>query len=544
MAHQAIRIGTGHDVNAPTVPTISASVLSATSARVSLTEGSSDASGIGEYRLERSPNGSSGWSQIAAGASIFPYDDTNLDPETAYYYRARAADAASVPNVSGYSGTTNITTPAANEWTNPNPWLADFSPAGTPKSISFAQFVPPGSSNYRLHESSAPLPAGVTLDSANKQLVDDGEEGAIADVTGVLIEDYTPGGGGGDAAADWATRISGPGVVWYHSFDNAAEVNQFRWTNGYGSGNDPSALGAGGNLVTHQTSGGADGGGFMRLTYPLGSASGRGGSYWQRPFNPLTGAGNGRGQNDPGANGTLTPVAFSVSNGSGTTYNWGNSSNPGWYMHPTHQASYPGKFQGHDFYLQVRVRRAERPGPPPDGGGYTNITGKNIWFTTTNGSYTNQEIVTYGQSAGEDVVNQYGRHRMYGGYNYNPFGGSQHNETDAISNLNVGWRYSGGWDTLLYHVTPGPDSGTGSNRTRLEVWAAQQGQTSYTKIWDILYTGHFDTGSNSAGAPNLPGWNGLILAIYHNGSAFSTTAFNFDYDQVIFSKEMIPCPQA
>lgn len=347
------------------------------------------------------------------------------------------------------------------------------------------------------------------------------------------------------AAADWAARISGAGVVWYHNFDNAAEVNQFRWTGGYGSGNDPNGAGSGGQYVAHQASGGADGGGFMRLTYPLGSASGRGGSYWHRPFNALTGAGNGRGVDDPGAGGSIAPVAFPVTDGGGVLYNWGNQPNPGWYMHPTHQASYPGLFQGSDFWLQVRVRRAERPGPPPDSGSYSNITGKLVWFTTTNSSYTNQEIVTYGQSASEDVTGQYGRHRIYGGYNYQPFGGSQDNESCSINNADGAgdWRYSGGWDTLLYHVTPGPNNGTGANRTRIETWAAHQGETSYTKIWDTLYTGHFDGGSNSVGAPNLPGWNALILAIYHNGSAFTTTAFNFDYDQVIFSKETIPCPQ-
>lgn len=349
----------------------------------------------------------------------------------------------------------------------------------------------------------------------------------------------------GDAASDWAARISGAGVVWYHNFDSAAEVNQFRWTNGYGSGNDPNGSGPGGQYVTHQASGGADGGGFMRLTYPLGSAAGRGGSYWHRPFNALTGAGNGRGVDDPGANGTITPVGFTATDGGGVLYNWGNQPNPGWYMNAAHQASYPGRFQGSDFWLQVRVRRAQRPGPPPDNPGqnFYNITGKLVWLTLTNGSYSQQEIVTYGQSAGEDVTGQYGRHRIYGGYNFNPFGGSQHNESVTLSNTVVGWRYSGGWDTLLYHITPGTDVGTGANRTRIEIWAAQQGQTSYTKIWDTLYTAHFDGGANSVGAPNLPGWNALILAIYHNGSAFATESFNFDYDQVIFSKETIPCPQ-
>ncbi len=123
-------------------------------------------------------------------------------------------------------------------------------------------------------------------------------------------------------AADWAARVAGAGVVWYHNFDSKAEVDQFRWTGGYNGGNDPNAAGSGGNYVKHQASGGADGGGVMRLTYPLGSASGRGNSYWHRPFNALTGAGNGRGQDDPGASGTIAPVAFPVSNGSSTLYNW------------------------------------------------------------------------------------------------------------------------------------------------------------------------------------------------------------------------------
>lgn len=56
------------------------------------------------------------------------------------------------------------------------------------------------------------------------------------------------------AAADWAARISGPGVVWYHNFDNAAEVNQFLWSSGYGGGNDPNRNGTGAPYVTHQPS--------------------------------------------------------------------------------------------------------------------------------------------------------------------------------------------------------------------------------------------------------------------------------------------------
>jgi hypothetical protein len=351
------------------------------------------------------------------------------------------------------------------------------------------------------------------------------------------------------AAGDWATRISGPGVVWYHTFDNAAEVNQFRWTGAYNSGNDPLGLGDGAQYVTHQTSGGADGGGYLRIHYPLGSTSGRGNSSWWRPFNPLTGATNGRGSNDPGANGTLTPVAWGASNGSGTLLQWtSTATNPGFYGHATEVAAAPTKFQGNDYYVQFRVRRAIAPGPPPDTGSFTNITGKSFWLTTTVFSNPAQELVTYGASVGNgDVAGVQPRHNVYVGQNFGNIV-SQPNVSVATSNWDLNWRYTGGWDTLLYHITPGTQNGTGSNRTRIEVWAqrdltlfpAESGQ--YTKIWDVTYTQGFTTGSNSTGAPSYNGWNALLLSAYHNGAAFTTSAFNQEYDQVIFSKATIPAP--
>lgn len=339
-------------------------------------------------------------------------------------------------------------------------------------------------------------------------------------------------------------------MVWYHNFDAAAEVNQFRWTGGYSGGQDPLAKGSGGNFVSWQSSGGAEGGAFLRLTYPPGAVDGRGNSYWWRPFNPLTGATNGRGTNDPGAGGTITPSAFTVTDGSNTTIAWGASgTNPGWYGSPSDQAANPSKYQGTDYYLQVRVRRAQSPGAPPDSAQYQYITGKSVWLTTTVATYTGQELVTYGQSVGNfDTVGTLSRQNVYSGQNFTSLGDGQPNASVAASNLTLNWRYSGGWDTLLYHVTPGTEGGTGANRTRVEVWAQHDPALSpseagqYTKIWDVTYTQSYTTGTNTVGGQFYPGWNALILAIYHNGSAFSTGPFNFDYDQVIFSKATIPAP--
>ena len=37
------------------------------------------------------------------------------------------------------------------------------------------------------------------------------------------------------AAGDWQSRISGPGVVWFHGFENDDEVNNFRFGGGIGT---------------------------------------------------------------------------------------------------------------------------------------------------------------------------------------------------------------------------------------------------------------------------------------------------------------------
>lgn len=346
---------------------------------------------------------------------------------------------------------------------------------------------------------------------------------------------------GGD---NWASTIAASNCVWFHDFSSAAEVNQFRWTGSYGSGNDPNGSGAGANLIAHVATGGVDGGGFLRATYPAGGVNG-GNSHWWRPYNPFTGATNGKGVSDPGAGGTITPVAWPASDGSSTTSGWSNTTKPAWYGNATHVAANPTKFDGNDFWLQVRVRRSFKPGPPPDSGSFTTITGKCVWFNSTTFSNPAQEIVTAGQSVGNgDVAGTFERHNAYilqtSANTFTFIGDQTSPAVISVSNLTLNWRYSGGWDTLLYHITPGTNGGTSDpNMSRVEVWAqhdptlfpAESGV--YLKIWDVKYGGVFDTASNSAGAPSLPGWNAIILGVYHNGSPFATS-FSFDYDRVAF----------
>jgi hypothetical protein len=329
------------------------------------------------------------------------------------------------------------------------------------------------------------------------------------------------------AAADWATRISGPGVVWYHNFDSKAEVDAFHWAGGYKGGNDPLGVAnPDAQYVQWVATGGADGGGYMQLTR---NSPGMDNNYWWRPFAPLTGASNGRGQNDPAANGTMTLGTYVATDGGGQGLSWARAANakPGWYGHPADANSF---YDGNEFYLQIRLMTDPRRTSPG------NIkVGKFVSFSTTNNSYTSQELVTYaGYWEGADAVGKPNIQNVYQGYNYAPLADVS---TGTKNPVNAKWAYSGGWDTLLYHVVPGRN---GVNETRFEVWAAHQGETTYTKIWDVTYPAHYDTDGNTSGGVARPGWNALLCWIYHNGATM--TPFWQRYDQIIFSKQFIPCP--
>lgn len=77
----------------------------ATSVSLSWTDNSSNETG---FAIERSPNGSTGWTQIATvGAGVTTYNNTGLTQTTTYWYRVRAYHGG---GFSGYSSTFSITT--------------------------------------------------------------------------------------------------------------------------------------------------------------------------------------------------------------------------------------------------------------------------------------------------------------------------------------------------------------------------------------------------------------------------------------------------
>ena len=100
----------------PTAPTnLTATVASSTQINLSWTDNSNDETG---FRIERSADGSTGWSEIATTASnTTTYQNTGLTASTTYYYRVRAYNAS---GNSSYSNNANATTASASAPTAPS----------------------------------------------------------------------------------------------------------------------------------------------------------------------------------------------------------------------------------------------------------------------------------------------------------------------------------------------------------------------------------------------------------------------------------------
>jgi hypothetical protein len=295
------------------------------------------------------------------------------------------------------------------------------------------------------------------------------------------------------AQADWQARITGPGVVWYHGFDTAAEVNAFRWTAGYGSGNDPNAKGDGGTNVSWNNTDGPSG----TCLEIIRSAGSNDPAVWWRPFSPLQAPGNGRTTNDPGAN----PLAYTATDGGGQIAGWSK----GVYG--------PSGDQGTEYWLQFRAKID----PQRAQGINVNIdAGKLTYQTLCEVSNTQQELVTtsFEGSVGVDFFAMY----------------CHSNDYAFLPGMPTNWQWPlGQWSTVMYHVKPG----NGGSNTLVEVWVAKTGETSFTQIY---------SDANCAVSYDSPkGYQALICSIYQNGE--NMTQFYHRFAQIIFSNQVIACPQ-
>lgn len=333
--------------------------------------------------------------------------------------------------------------------------------------------------------------------------------------------------GTGDAEADWQARTNGAGVVWFHDFRTDAEVDNFRWAGGFG--NDPDDVARPGQCIRN-TSDGITGGGCLELIYPVGSKSAPG---WWRPFTPMSGESNGRGQDDPAAGGSLALVPWDPSN---TSEN--NRFRQGYYAHPSYIGADgfdESQFNGTEFWLQFRIKI--------DPNRYLSGTpsGGKLSFLATTEQTLNQEIVAVNKSNREARwYTNFGSSPDTGGAMGENSGtkqpGGDYSECGTLSGLEGCWLYNPGeWATFLYHLVPGTD---GNKDTLFEVFVARPGQTSYETLFTQLNTINFS--ETTTGHPKA--YNSFQPSNYMNNQS-STVEWYQRYDQIIFSHDFVPCPQ-
>ncbi len=309
------------------------------------------------------------------------------------------------------------------------------------------------------------------------------------------------GAGSGGAACriaaeqDWESRIAGPGVVWYHDFRSPAEVDAFRWSGGYSSGNDPLDV-ARPNTVRHITSDGITGDGCLEIVRAAGRNDP---SDWWRPFSPMTAPGNGKIADDPGARGTIPVVTWNPTDGGNqtSTYSGGD-----------YGPASTGSWDGDIFWLQLAMKFDSRRRDAGLAGG------KITYLTRTNFSLTAQELVTY-----------------YKGGTAPDFSIYKAGSPEVPSNLPNVPHIFDEWAHYLYKITPGDEN---QPETGIEVWRVAFGDSGYTKIFETFVEAiDYNDCCDKA-------WNALICSAYHNG--LNLPEFWQRYDQIIFSKNFIPSP--
>jgi len=388
------------------------------------------------------------------------------------------------------------------------------------------------------------------------------------------------GGSGLIATTDFAARVSGAGVVWYHDFATDSEVNAFKWSPGYSSGNDPLSGGAHAADLHRITSDGITGACMELIRNP--------GNYtvaapvWWRPMsamkagtNPfaagVTGAqlGNGKNADDQAAarmtTGAVTIRQYSPTDGGGQVAGWGPL---GVYGNAIYQGvSTPyGTEQndGTEYWLQFRYKMDPARTATAGNRSQSSATGgKMLYLTRTDNSLTDQEINTIqyigGSAAASNTIDFFDMYRsgsppLWG----DPPGlavqgnqpGTQWGHTgDGICSLdnsnghNVAncWSYPlGQWITLMYHFKGGTMTGalgsqTPNSDTTIQVYAALPGEAAFTRIWSQqnvpLPFDHW-WGHN---AVHFTNW-------LENGGSGIDTQFYQRWCQVIFSQQPIPPP--
>lgn len=367
-------------------------------------------------------------------------------------------------------------------------------------------------------------------------------------------------------AADWASRSTGPNVVWAHNWDSLAEVRAFQVAGD--QTNDPSGTYRPSQFstLTWDQTDHLSGSGCMMITNPSGSIEA---GNWARPFSPLS-SGSGIGSN-PACNGSLAKFPWAPVSGQLQTGRWTNG---GYFAPQDIGQNFPTNWWlGQRFILQMRVKMDPRCTHPS-----IREVGKVCWFSLTASTSNASQMVVHSKGTGPGPFGG-----VVGGPNYFNIYGTGSGGTDPIPfnsggdhkgqfNSDLGtpycdygngivqhcWSWSGGWDTILMDLIVGHD---GQADTSMKIYAANQGVYSYTKIWDQPnfvknYEQPAGTGTEQFSSQYVrPGINAWIPGYYVNKFEYSystTTDAWHKYGEAILARApdlvtdartIIPCPQ-
>lgn len=254
----------GTPPDAPTGP--AAVALSSTSVRVSWTD-VADETG---YRVERSPNGTTGWTNVSGSlaAGTTSYDDTGLTAQTVYFYRVIAFNAAgdsdpsaTVAALPGYD---------FEEFTVDGTW--DWEAAGSPSTVDVLIVGGGGSGGGEI---------------SNRG-----------------------GGGGGAGDVRWETDVAVTGDVTVVVGAGGTPIDNTTETNGVNGGQSSFGVltapggGGGGASAANGSAGGSGGGagGSSSASRTGGAATGQN-AFAGGDNNPGGGCGGGGGASAAGGNG-------------------------------------------------------------------------------------------------------------------------------------------------------------------------------------------------------------------------------------------------
>jgi hypothetical protein len=247
----------------------------------------------------------------------------------------------------------------------------------------------------------------------------------------------------------------------------------------------------------------------------------------------MNGAGNGKGVDDPGANGTISVETWAPVADGNQTATWVG----GFYGHPDYHAASPGEFDGHGYWFQARVKMDPRRALTENQPG---SAGKLFYFSRTDATLTSQEIVTVsGRFSPSDSPPWFSMYRS--GFdplvNDDPGTSNQPNNEQGFCDwpgtITACWGWAYDWATMLYHVIPMKHN---DGKTIVQCWAQNPGETGYTRVWDQ------DNIVLPFGVGEPEGHNAIICSGYMNGKTM--TEFFHRWDELIFSHGSYDPPPA